>query len=107
VAVVALRTKGLRCVVVDDTAVALRLLVDRRAVLGRTRTELINRLHRLLLELVPGGAKKFLSAPQARVLLGTVRPRDIAGAYPTPTRLASSSPSSPSWTRRSRTPTMP
>src|ERR671916_1291239 len=33
VAVVALRTKGLRRVAVDDTAVALRLLVDRRNVL--------------------------------------------------------------------------
>jgi transposase len=89
VAVVALHTSGLRRVVVDDTAVALRLLVDRRAVLGRTRTELINRLHGLLPELVPGGAKKFLSAPQARALSNTVWPRDIAGAYPTPTRLAS------------------
>jgi transposase len=34
VAVVALRTKGLRHVVVDDTTVALRLLVDRRDTLG-------------------------------------------------------------------------
>jgi Transposase IS116/IS110/IS902 family len=32
-----------------------------------------------LLELVSGGAKKYLSAPQARALLGTVRPRDIVG----------------------------
>ncbi|MGN9889813.1 transposase [Micromonospora sp. L31] len=28
---------------------------------------------------MPGGAKKFLSAPQARALLNTVRPRDIVG----------------------------
>jgi transposase len=79
VAVVALRTNGLRQVCVDDTTVALRLLVDRRDTLGRARTELISRLHHLLLELVPGGAKKYLSAPQARTLLGTVRPRDIVG----------------------------
>jgi hypothetical protein len=65
VAVVALRTPGWRRVVVDDTTVALRLLVDRRDQLGRTRTEIVSRLH-LLLELVPGGAKKDLSAPQAR-----------------------------------------
>jgi transposase len=77
VAVVALRTNGLRQVCVDDTTVALRLLADRRDTLGRARTELISRLHHLLLELVPGGAKKYLSAPQARTLLGTVRPRDI------------------------------
>jgi transposase len=79
VAVVALRTNGLRHVVVDDATVALRLLVDRRDGLGRARTDTVNRLHRLLLELLPGGAKKFLSASQARVLLATVRPRDIVG----------------------------
>ncbi|WP_338090771.1 IS110 family transposase [Planosporangium thailandense] len=79
VAVVALRTNGLRQVAVDDTTVALRLLVDRRDGLGRARTETISRLHHLLLELVPGGAKKYLSAPQARALLNTVRPRDIVG----------------------------
>jgi hypothetical protein len=39
----------------------------------------LNRLHQLLLELVPGAAKQFLSAPQARALLNTVRPRDIVG----------------------------
>ena len=79
VAVVALRTDGLRQVVVDDTTVALRLLVDRRDQLGRTRTETVSRLHHLLLELVPGGAKKFRSATQARALLNTVRPRDVVG----------------------------
>jgi transposase len=79
VAVVALRTPGLRKVVIDDTAVALRLLVDRRDQLGRARTDVVSRLHHLLLELVPGGAKKFLSAQQARALLNTVRPRDVVG----------------------------
>ncbi|WVK78930.1 transposase [Dactylosporangium sp. AC04546] len=57
----------------------MKLLVDRRDSLGRARTEVLNRLHQLLLELVPGGAKQFLSAPQARALLNTVRPRDIVG----------------------------
>jgi transposase len=79
VAVAALRASGLRRVVVDDTTVALKLLVDRRDGLGRARTETVSRLHHLLLELVPGGAKQFLSAPQARALLNTVRPRDIVG----------------------------
>jgi len=79
VAVVALHTRGLRQVIVDDTAVALRLLVDRRDTLGRARTDLLNRLHQQLLELVPGGAKRFLSAPQARALLNIVRPRDVVG----------------------------
>ncbi|MGW3607042.1 IS110 family transposase [Micromonospora sp. NPDC005161] len=80
VAVAALRTKGLRQVAVDDATVALRLLVDRRDGLGHARTDLLNRIHKLLLELLPGGAKKFLSAPQARTLLNTIRPRDLVGA---------------------------
>jgi transposase len=79
VAVAALRTDDLRQVTRDDTTVALRLLVDRRELLGRTRTETVSRLHHLLLELVPGGAKKFLSTQQARALLNTVRPRDVVG----------------------------
>jgi transposase len=76
---VALRAKGSRHVQVDDTTVALRLLVDHRDELGHARTQVVNRLHRLLLELLPGGAKKFLSATQARVLLASVRPRDVVG----------------------------
>jgi transposase len=79
VAVVALRTAELRRVEADDTTVALRLLVDRRDQLGRARTEVVSRLHHLLLELIPGGAKKDLSAQQARALLATVRPRDVVG----------------------------
>src|SRR4051794_2678953 len=69
VAVVALRTKGLRHVRVDDATVALRLLVDHRDELGHARTQTVNRVHRLLLELLPGGAKKVLSAAQARAPL--------------------------------------
>jgi transposase len=70
---------GVVGVAVDSQGVALRLLVDRRDHLGRTRTDVISRLRHLLLELVPGGAKKFLSASQARALLNTVRPRDVVG----------------------------
>lgn len=79
VAVVALRTPGLRAVQLDDSTVALRLLVDRRDELGAARTLTVNRLHRLLVELVAGGAKTFLSATQAKALLATVRPRDVVG----------------------------
>jgi transposase len=79
VAVVALRTKGLRQVTVDDATVALRLMVDRRDWLGRARTDTVNRLHALLLDLVAGGAKKHLTAPQARTILAGVRPRDVVG----------------------------
>lgn len=79
VGVVALRTPGLRPVQVDDLTVALRLLVDRREDLGAARTFTVNRLHRLLVELIPGGANKFLSATQAKALLASVRPRDVVG----------------------------
>jgi transposase len=70
---------GLRRVKVDDDLVVMGLLVDRRDELGRARTQTLNRLHRLLLELFPGGAKQFLSAPQARALIATTRPRDLVG----------------------------
>jgi transposase len=80
VALVAVRSAGqLRAVAVDDETVALRLLVDRREELGAARTQTVNRLHRLLLELLPGGANKALSTRQAKALLATVRPRDVVG----------------------------
>ena len=55
------------------------MLADRRDELGRPRTHTASRLHRLLLELFPGGAKQFLSAQQARAMLATIRPRDLPG----------------------------
>jgi len=79
VAVAALRSTGLREVAADDATVALRLLVDRRDTLGRTRTDLGNRLHVFLLDLIPGGAKKDLSARQARALLSAVEATDLVG----------------------------
>jgi transposase len=57
----------------------LRVLVDRRRSLGEDHTRMVAQLHHLLLQLIPGGAKKDLSAAQAKTLLVTVRPRDAAG----------------------------
>jgi transposase len=79
VAMVALRTPSLNRVEVDDDLVVLGMLADRRDELGRARTQTVNRLHRLLLELFPGGAKQFLSAQQARALIATIKPRDLPG----------------------------
>ena len=62
VAMAALRSPGLVQVQVDDDLVVMGMLADRRDELGRARTQTVNRLHRLLLELFPGGAKQFLSA---------------------------------------------
>jgi transposase len=79
VAVVALRTRDLVQVHVDPDLVVMGMLADRRDELGRARTQTANRLHRLLLELFPGGAKRFLSAQQARKLIATIKPRDVVG----------------------------
>src|SRR6476469_7484298 len=79
VALAALRAPGLVQVQVEEDLVVMGMLADRRDELGRARTQVTGRLHRLLLELLPGGAKKFLSARPARTLLAPVRPRDWAG----------------------------
>ncbi len=55
------------------------MLTDRRDELARLRVQIVNRLQRLLSELIPGQRKKDLSALQAKAMLATVRPRDIAG----------------------------
>ncbi|ASF08717.1 hypothetical protein NBRGN_038_01570 [Nocardia brasiliensis NBRC 14402] len=78
VALAALHAPNLRRVTADPELVALGMLADRRDELGRARTETLCRLHRLLLELIPGGAKQFLSARQARELAVTVTPSDAA-----------------------------
>jgi transposase len=79
VALVATRMRGLPPVVDDEQLAVLRILADRRRSLGEDHTRMVSQLHRLLLELIPGGAKRDLSAAQAKVLLATVRPRDAAG----------------------------
>src|SRR5215468_1955861 len=79
VALAATRMTGLRQVVDDPQLAVLRILADRRRSLGEDHTRMVSQLHRLLLELIPGGAKKDLSAAQAKALLARVRPRDAAG----------------------------
>jgi transposase len=79
IAMVALRTPGLRVLTPDGELEALRMLTDRRDELARLRIQIVNRLQRLLSDLIPGQRKKDLSARQAKAMLSTVRPRDIAG----------------------------
>jgi transposase len=79
VALAATRMPGLRRVVDDQQLAVLRILADRRRSLGEDHTRMVSQLHQLLLELIPGGAQKSLSAAQARALLARVRPRDAAG----------------------------
>src|SRR6266540_4493367 len=75
----ALSTRGPRQLRNNEDLAVLRLLADRRDELSRTRAQTLNRLHRLLTELIPGGAPRHLSALQAKALLAGQRPRDAAG----------------------------
>ncbi|MFN3602322.1 MAG: IS110 family transposase [Dietzia sp.] len=79
VAVVAVRTRGLRVLSYEVELEALRMLADRREELTRTRIQTVNRLHRLLAELTPGKSKKDITTGQAKTILASVRPRDLAG----------------------------
>jgi transposase len=51
----------------------------RRRSLGEDHSRMISQLHQLLLDLIPGGAKAFLPAAQAKELLAGIHPRDAAG----------------------------
>ena len=79
VALAATRMTGLRPVVDDQQLAVLRILAGGRRALGEDHTRMVSQLHHLLLELIPGGAKKDLSAAQAKALLAKARPRDAAG----------------------------
>lgn len=52
----------------------LALLDERRGNLVTQRTRLVNQLHALLRDLLPGGAPTDLTVPAASRLLATVRP---------------------------------
>jgi transposase len=79
IVMVALRDKRLRELTTDPGLTVLRLLCDRRDELSRARAQALNRMHRLFLELIPGGAPVKKTTAQYRVLLAAVRPRDLAG----------------------------
>jgi transposase len=79
IAMVALRDKRLRELTADPDLTVLRLLCDRRDELSRARAQALNRMHRLFLELIPGGAPVKKTTAQYRALLAAVRPRDLAG----------------------------
>ena len=80
ITLVGVRMTGLRPVVSNEQIEILRLLVDRRRRMGQEHTVKVCQLHQLLLELIPGGAKKDLSAAQARRLLAAVQPSDLVSA---------------------------
>jgi transposase len=59
---------------VEDLSTVLALLDERRANLAAHRTRLVNQLHALLRDLVPGGADTDLTATAAARVLAAVRP---------------------------------
>lgn len=79
IALVGLHTPDLPEVREDDRSAGLRLLANRRKELVDLRTQCVNRLHRDLVGLVPGGAPTALTATKAKALLAGVRPRDEIG----------------------------
>ncbi|WP_240763038.1 transposase [Micromonospora sp. HM134] len=113
VARVALHHHRLNPVQPEDQSTILRLLTEHRDDLTHERTRILNRLHGLLRELVPGGAPTGLSADKAATALRGVRPatatdacrRDIArGGRVVPARAGSSVLTSPAGCRGSVVP---
>ena len=80
VALTGLRQKNLRVVAAEDQTTILRLLAERREDLGHERARLLNRLHRLLRELLPGGVEPGLSADKTAAALRTIRPATATDA---------------------------
>jgi transposase len=74
----AARGAELREVTAEDGHTVLRLLTDQRRELTEERTRALNRLHRLVRELVPGGAPRSLTVARARAALRGLRPRGEA-----------------------------
>ena len=79
VALAALHASDLQRVRIDERSQTLRLLASRRNELVGLRTQAVCRLHRELQILIPGGAKRMLTATKAKALLASVRPGDEVG----------------------------
>src|ERR1700690_2526599 len=76
IAIAALRARDLQLVQRADHAVVLRLLAKRHRDLGRARNRSACRVHALLIELVPGGISKEITANAAQALLDRIEPSD-------------------------------
>jgi transposase len=74
VAVAALRSSSRREVNPDDHTAVLKVWSKRHRDLGRTRTQVVCRLHAVLCELVPGGLSKDITAAHAACVLESVKP---------------------------------
>jgi transposase len=100
VAVAGLRSPGLPAVAADDATVVLRLLVDRRDELGRAHTDIVSRIHHLLLELIPRWGEE-VPHPRPGQLPAAHRPSTGGHRRPDPPRPRPRTHRGPSSTRRS------
>jgi transposase len=82
VAVAALRSPSRREARPDDHAAVLKVWSKRHRDLGRTRTQVVCRLHAVLCELVPGGVPKAIRAAHAAQFLGSITPSGGGGGRP-------------------------
>ena len=80
VAIAALRSAGVREVRPDDHAAVLKIWSKRYRDLGRTRTQVVCRLHAVLCELVPGGVSRPIYAACAALILQQITPPDAVAA---------------------------
>src|SRR6516225_4114133 len=80
VAIAALRSAGVREVRPDDHAAVLKIWSKRYRDLGRTRTQVVCRLHAVLCELVPGGVSRPIYASCAARILQQITPPDAVAA---------------------------
>lgn len=69
IAVAAIRHPKLRAVEVEDHVAQIRVFVDRQMQLSASRIKASARLHALLREVLPGGARSGLQAHMARTIL--------------------------------------
>ena len=99
VAVVAVRTPALRVLAYDAQLEALRMLVDRRAELSKARIQTVNRVHRLLSELVPGQSQE---EHHHRARPRRSWPRSSPATWPARPAAGSPPSRSPSWSRSRR-----
>ena len=74
VATAAVHTRRPRPVGAEDFSMLLRLLADRRDELNSERRRTMNRLHRLLRDLLLGGAPRDVSTGTVAALLSKIRP---------------------------------
>ena len=80
VAVAAMRSAGVREVRADDHAAVLKIWSKRYRDLGRSRTQVVCRLHAVLGELIPGGVPKAITAARAARVLKAIRPEGAVQA---------------------------